>query len=64
MDQFTIDAISGITNPDEIRVVLFINNRLVHAPLPALVQHLTDRIETLETQVADLEARVTALETP
>lgn len=64
MDQFTPDAISGVSGPDKIRVVLFINNRFVHAPLTELVQHLTDRIETLEAQVADLEARVTDLETP
>lgn len=56
-DSRTPPAISDITNPDEIRVVLFINNQFVHAPLPALVANLLARIE-------DLEARVTDLETP
>ena len=64
MAEVTVDAISDITDPDLIRVVLFINNRFIHAPLPALVQHLLTDIETLQTQVADLEARVTALENP
>jgi chaperonin cofactor prefoldin len=50
-------AISEIDDPEKIRVVLFINNQFVHVPLPALVSHLTARID-------DLEARVTALETP
>lgn len=40
-DQFTIDAISAISDPSQIRVVLFINNRLVHAPLSALLAELT-----------------------
>lgn len=53
----TPSAISDITAPDEIRVVLFINNEFVHAPLPALVAHLV-------AEIVDLKARVTALETP
>lgn len=40
-DQFTLDAISAISDPDQIRVVLFVNNRLVHAPLSALLAELT-----------------------
>ena len=40
-DQFTIDAISAISDPSQIRVVLFINNRFVHAPLSALLAGLT-----------------------
>lgn len=53
----TPPAISEITDPEQIRVVLFINNEFVHAPLPAIVAHLMTLIE-------DLEARVTDLETP
>jgi hypothetical protein len=50
-------AISEITEPENIRVVLFINNQFVHVPLLALVSDLIARID-------DLEARVSALETP
>ena len=32
-DPFTIQAIGEITDPAKIRIVLFINNRFVHAPL-------------------------------
>lgn len=56
-DGRTPQAISDIADPEQIRVVLFINNEFVHAPLPALVAHLMTLIE-------DLEARVTDLETP
>ena len=52
-----LQAISGISDPEKIRVVLFINNEFVHAPLPALLKHLQDQIDALES-------RVTALETP
>jgi hypothetical protein len=54
-DQFQIDAISGITDPESIRVVLLINDRFVHAPLPSLIGHLLTRIEELEERVTDLE---------
>jgi len=59
IEQFkpTASAISEISDPDQIRMVLFINNQFVHAPLPAVVAHLMALID-------DLEARVTALETP
>lgn len=40
-DQFTLDAISGVSDQTQIRVVLFVNNRLVHAPLNALLAELT-----------------------
>lgn len=40
-DQFTLDAISGVSDPRQIRVVIFVNNRLVHAPLSALLSELT-----------------------
>lgn len=56
-ETFPIDSISGVADPESIRVVLFINGRFVHAPLPSLIAHLLTRIE-------ELEDRVTALETP
>lgn len=55
--QFTMEAIGEISDPDKIRVVIFINNKKLHAPLSELVKHLVARLD-------DLEARVTDLETP
>lgn len=55
--RYTIPAVSQISSPDDIRVVLFINNQFVHCPLNALLQHMQDQIDALD-------ARVTALETP
>jgi hypothetical protein len=52
---FTLPAIGEISDPDQIRVVLFINNQFVHAPLTELIKHLLARIEDLETRVTDLE---------
>jgi hypothetical protein len=52
---FSMPAIGEITDPDQIRVVIFINNQLVHVPLTELVKHLLTRIEDLETRVTDLE---------
>jgi len=54
-ETFSIDAISGISSPESIRVVLFINDRMVHAPLPSLIAHLLTRIEQLESRVEELE---------
>lgn len=55
--KYTIQAISDITSPDDIRVVIFINNEFVHVPLMAL-------LKDLRATTDDLETRVTALETP
>ena len=52
-----IPAISDVSDPDLIRVVIFRDNQFIHAPLNALVKHLVSRIE-------DLENRVDALENP
>lgn len=56
-EKFALQAISEISDPERIRVVIFINNELIHAPLKALTQPLLDEIEALKV-------RVTALETP
>lgn len=56
-ENLTPQAISEITDPDEIRVLIFINNQQIHVPLNALVKHLQDQIDALD-------ARVTALEPP
>jgi len=54
-DQFTPPAIGEISDPDQIRVVIFINNRQVHAPLSELLKHLVTRLDDLEDRVTDLE---------
>lgn len=56
-EKFTLQAISEISDQTKIRVVIFINNELVHVPLSAITQPLLDEIEALKV-------RVTALETP
>lgn len=50
-------AVSDVTDPSKIRVVIFINDRQVHVPLSALLKEVT-------ADLAVLEARVTDLETP
>ncbi|MDK4703906.1 hypothetical protein PH562_16770 [Rhizobium sp. CNPSo 4062] len=50
-----VDAIGVVADPPKIRVVIFINGRLVHVARDELVKDLIQKI-------ADLEARVTALE--
>ncbi len=54
-DPYTMAAIGEITDPDQIRVVLFINNKQVHAPLSELLKHLVTRLDDLEDRVTDLE---------
>lgn len=54
-DPFTMPAIGEVDDPDQIRVVIFINNRLVHVPLNELVKHLVTRIDDIDTRVTDLE---------
>lgn len=56
-EKFPIQAISDISDPDAIRVVIFINGEFVHVPLRAL-------LADLQAQIDALDARVTALETP
>lgn len=51
----TPPAISAVTDPDLIRVTIFINNRPVHAPLSALLKHIQDQIDALDARVAALE---------
>ena len=45
-EQFTLDAISAVSDPGKIRVVLFVNNRLIHAPLSALLAELAGETGT------------------
>lgn len=52
---YALQAIRDIQNPEEIRVVIFINNELVHVPLTAL-------LKIVNQDINDLDNRVTALE--
>lgn len=53
--KYTIQAISDITSPDDIRVVIFINNELIHVPLMALLRELQNKVDDLDTRVTALE---------
>lgn len=53
---YTPQAISDIQDPDEIRVVIFINNEFVHVPLKALLKELEAEVDSLDTRVTTLEA--------
>lgn len=55
-EKLTPQAISEIANPDEIRVLIFINNQQVHVSLNALVKHLQDQIDALDARIDVLEA--------
>ena len=50
-----VDTIGEVADPSKIRVVIFINGRLVHVARDELVKDLIQ-------QLADLKDRVTALE--
>ena len=54
-DEFTMPAIGEISDPTKIRVVLFINNKQIHAPLSEILKHLVVRLDDLESRVTDLE---------
>ena len=56
-EKFPIQAISDVTEPDKIRVVIFINGELVHVPLAAL-------LKSLKAEIDALDERVTVRETP
>ena len=55
VDQVIVSAIGGISDPEKIRVVLYANNRFVHASLSDLVKPLTDEIAALKVRVQALE---------
>ncbi|MEN5106649.1 hypothetical protein [Brucella anthropi] len=55
-EQVLVSAIAGIKEPEKIRVVLYANNRFVHASLAELIKPLTDEINSLKTRVTALEA--------
>ena len=52
-----IPAASGVSDPAKIRVAIVVNDKIVHVPLPEI-------LKAVSAALADLEERVTALETP
>lgn len=50
-------AIDEITDPEDVRVQIFVNGMAVHVPLQALLKALNDQVDALDS-------RVSALETP
>lgn len=44
-------AISEISSPDEVRVMLFVNGRSVHVPLSALLENLSEIYQPLDPQL-------------
>ncbi|SOC40098.1 hypothetical protein SAMN05892877_1072 [Rhizobium subbaraonis] len=54
-EKFPIQAISDVSDPETIRVVIFINGEFVHVPLSALLKALRQDLTALEGRVEDLE---------
>lgn len=52
-----LTPVSGIEDTSNVRVVLYANNRLVHAPLGEILQPLQDQIDALKVRVQQLESR-------
>lgn len=53
MDQApqSVQAISGITDTKNIRVLLIANGQHVHVPLDGILKPLTDKISALEARL-------------
>lgn len=52
---FSQAAIGEIDDVTKIRVLIFINNRVVHVPFTELVKQIVADVENLKTRVTDLE---------
>ncbi len=56
-EKIMLTPVSGITDTANVRVVLYANNRLVHAPLGEILKPFQDQIDALTTHIAELEGR-------
>lgn len=48
-------AISGVSSPDKIRVLIYANDKMVHVALSALLAPLQNKIQELENRLNKLE---------
>ncbi len=56
-DNLILTPVSGIEDTSNVRVVLYANNRLVHAPLGEILKPLQDQIDALSARLDKLEGR-------
>lgn len=56
-DNLMLTPVSGIKDTANVRVVIYANNRLIHAPLGEILKPLQDQIDALSLRVQKLEGR-------
>lgn len=56
-DNIMLTPVSEIEDTSNVRVVIYANNRLIHAPLGEILKPLQDKIEALTAHVEKLEGR-------
>ncbi len=56
-DNLMVTPISGISDPANVRVVIFANNRFIHAPLGEILKPLQEKIDALTAHIEKLEGR-------
>ncbi|WP_297327115.1 hypothetical protein [uncultured Bartonella sp.] len=49
-------AISGVTAPEKIRVLIYANNHMAHVPLSSLIAPLQQKIDEIENRLKKLGA--------
>ncbi len=52
-----LTPVSGIDDTSNVRVVLYANNRLIHAPLGEILKPLQDQIDALTARIEKLEGQ-------
>ena len=56
-DNLMLTPVSGIKDTANVSVVIYANNRLIHAPLGEILKPLQDQIDALSLRVQKLEGR-------
>lgn len=56
-DNLILTPVSDIEDTSNVRVVLYANNRLVHAPLGEILKPFQDHIDVLTSRIEKLEGR-------